>query len=68
MKRFLGFFVFFFLVLTLVAALLGERLIGNVYVLIGCIALLLALILCGFASLSDEIDALKKRIEDLEKK
>ena len=68
MKRFLGFFVFFFLVLTLVAALLGERLMGNVYVLIGCIALLLALILCGFASLSDEIAALKKRIEYLEKK
>lgn len=68
MKRFFGFFVFFFLLLTLAAAVLGEWLMGNVYVLIGCIALLLALILCGFAALSDEIDALKKRIEELEKK
>ena len=68
MKRFLGFFVFCFLLVTLAAALLGEWLAGNVYVLIGCISLVLALILSGIAALSDEIDTLKKRIEELEKK
>ena len=68
MKRFLGVWVIWFVLLLIGFMLFGNYLLNNFYVILLAVSLLLAIFTCVLVSQSDAIEALEKRIDALENK
>ena len=68
MKRFLGVWVIWFVLLLIGFMLFGNYLLNNFYVILLAVSLLLAIFTCVLVSQSDAIEALEKRIDALEEK
>ena len=68
MKRFLGVWVIWFVLLLIGFMLFGNYLLNNFYVILLAVSLLLAIFTCVLVSQSDAIEALGKRINALENK
>ena len=68
MKRFLGVWVIWFVLLLICFMLFGNYLMSNFYVILLAISLLLAIFTCVLISQSDAIETLEKRIDALEGK
>ena len=68
MKRFLGVWVIWFVLLLIGIMLFGNYLLNNFYAILLAVSLLLAIFTCVLVSQSDAIEALEKRIDALENK
>lgn len=68
MKRFLGVWVIWFVLLLIGFMLFGNYLLNIFYVILLAVSLLLAIFTCVLVSQSDAIEALEKRIDALENK
>lgn len=68
MKRFLGVWVIWFVLLLIGFMLFGNYLLNNFYAILLAVSLLLAIFTCVLVSQSDAIEALEKRIDALEEK
>lgn len=68
MKRFLGVWVIWFVLLLIGFMLFGDYLLNNFYAILLAVSLLLAIFTCVLVSQSDAIEALEKRIDALEDK
>ena len=68
MKRFLGVWVIWFVLLLIGIMLFGNYLLNNFYAILLAVSLLLAIFTCVLVSQSDAIEALEKRIDALEEK
>ena len=68
MKRFLGVWVIWFVLLLIGFMLFGNYLLNNFYAILLAVSLLLAIFTCVLVSQSDAIEALEKRIDALENK
>ena len=68
MKRFLGAWVIWFVLLLIGFMLFGNYLLNNFYAILLAVSLLLAIFTCVLVSQSDAIEALEKRIDALEEK
>ena len=68
MKRFLGVWVIWFVLLLIGFMLFGNYLLNNFYAILLAVSLLLAIFTCVLVSQSDAIEALEKRINALEDK
>ncbi|MCI6487953.1 MAG: hypothetical protein SPI09_08060 [Candidatus Limivicinus sp.] len=68
MKRFLGVWVIWFVLLLIGFMLFGNYLLNNFYAILLAVSLLLAIFTCVLVSQSDAIEALEKRIDALEDK
>ena len=66
MKRFLGVWVIWFVLLLIGFMLFGNYLLNNFYAILLAVSLLLAIFTCVLVSQSDAIEALEKRIDALE--
>ena len=66
MKRFLGVWVIWFVLLLIGIMLFGNYLLNNFYAILLAVSLLLAIFTCVLVSQSDAIEALEKRIDALE--
>ena len=68
MKRFLGVWVIWFVLLLIGIMLFGNYLLNNFYAILLAVSLLLAIFTCVLVSQSDAIEALEKRIDALKEK
>lgn len=68
MKRFLGVWVIWVVLLLIGFMLFGNYLLNNFYAILLAVSLLLAIFTCVLVSQSDAIEALEKRIDALEEK
>lgn len=68
MKRFLGVWAIWFVLLLICFMLFGNYLMSNFYVILLAVSLLLAIFTCVLISQSDAIETLEKRIDALEGK
>ena len=68
MKRFLGVWVIWFVLLLIGFMLFGNYLLNSFYAILLAVSLLLAIFTCVLVSQSDAIEALEKRIDALENK
>lgn len=68
MKRFLGVWVIWFVLLLICFMLFGNYLMSNFYVILLAVSLLLAIFTCVLISQSNAIETLEKRIDALEGK
>lgn len=68
MKRFLGVWVIWFVLLLIGFMLFGNYLLNSFYAILLAVSLLLAIFTCVLVSQSDAIEALEKRIDALEEK
>ena len=68
MKRFLGVWVIWVVLLLIGFMLFGNYLLNNFYAILLAVSLLLAIFTCVLVSQSDAIEALEKRIDALENK
>ena len=68
MKRFLGVWVIWFVLLLIGFMLFGNYLLNNFSAILLAVSLLLAIFTCVLVSQSDAIEALEKRIDALEDK
>ena len=66
MKRFLGVWVIWFVLLLIGFMLFGNYLLNSFYAILLAVSLLLAIFTCVLVSQSDAIEALEKRIDALE--
>ncbi len=68
MKRFLGVWVIWVVLLLIGFMLFGNYLLNNFYAILLAVSLLLAIFTCVLVSQSDAIEALEKRVDALERK